>query len=513
MFPTHVPKYIFALPVLVAVIGISVFVSSSRVSKHETSEVRRADISQEVLASGNVASPNTIDLQFQGTGRLSQVSVQTGDVVQKGQILASLDTSVLSAQREQAVSVLAAEKAKLATLQIGTRPEELAVTEAQVALDTTALSQAQQGVINAIQNAYTVSDSAVKNTVDQLFENPITNPSLKFNTIDTNLKGSVEAERSHIGLTLATWQQNAVSLTVQGNLSAAENLAQNNLQEVSKLLSDANDALSLSLTNASASSAQVNSWMTNVASARSSVNAAISTLTAAVTARTSAAAQLEREKKTLLLQQAGATQSQLDAQAAQVLAAQANVSAIEAQIAQMHIVAPLSGTVTQVNVETGETVTPGALAISMIPESKLQIDVNLSEENVADAEVGDAARIMLDAFGNGTEWQGTVTKIDPAQTIIGGAVYYKTTVNFDRSDERVKPGMTANIWIKTGTASSTLVVPASALRTDASGSYVEALHGNALQRISVKTGLKSRDGNVEIFGAINEGERVVIGER
>jgi len=506
-------RYWFLAIPIVALSVISYVLISSRAPAYITAQVKRGDIMQEVLASGNVASPKNIDLQFQNAGKITSLAVESGDTVTAGEVLASLDTSVLSAERDQALSALDAQKAQLASLQEGTRPEQIAVTEAQVASDQTAQLQAEQGVIDAIKNAYTVSDSVVKNTVDLFVSNPQTNPQLSFGVYSPQIKNTVESDRSAMSLTLATWQQSIAALVAQSDLTGAESLAQNNLQATAMLLADANNALSQAATGSQITTAQVNAWMAGVATARSSISSAISTLTAAITAQKNAAAALERDQKTLALQKAGSTSSTIAAQEAQVEAAQANVNALNAQLAQMRIVAPLTGIVTKVNIEAGETVTPGDVAISMIPDSKLQIDVNLSEDNVANVQIGDPARITLDAFGNNTEWQGTVVKIDPAQTIIGGAVYYDTTVNFDQPDDRVKPGMTANIWIQTGAASSTLVLPASALSNDASGTYVQLVDNGAVKKMPVTVGLKGEDGSVQVLTGVQEGQEVIIGTK
>lgn len=501
--------------IFAAIVGIGVisYVSiSSRSPDYITASVVRSDLIQEVLASGNVASPKNIELQFQNGGKITGVYVQSGHTVEAGQPLVSLDTSVLDAQRDQALSVLAAQKAQLATILEGTRPEQLAVTQAQIASDQIALAQAEQSVMDALQNAYSVSDSVVKNTIDQFFSNPQTNPQLSFVVSSTDAKKSVESDRAAMSLILAKWNQDIASLIAQSNLFGAESLAQENLRAVSTLLNSANAALSSGISGNQVSSTQLNSWMTTIATARTTINTAIATLTSATTARRNAEATLIKDQKTLALQQAGSTSSTISVQQAQVDAAQANVAALNAQLSQMRLMAPLSGTITNVNVEVGETVTVSTVAVTMIPESQLQIDVNLSEDNVANAEVGDPAHITLDAFGNGSSWQGTVIKIDPAQTIIGGAVYYKTTVNFNEPDLRVKPGMTANVWIQTGVASSTLVVPASALIYDGSKTYVQVLDNGVPRKQQVSVGLKSQSGLIEILSGLREGEKVIIGD-
>src|SRR6185503_17676927 len=105
-----------AVAVLVVVAGVVVFIKNTRSPAYQTEEVRRGAITEEVLASGNVASPDTIDLQFQNTGTLVAIDIEPADKVRKGEVLARLDTAVLEAERSKATSSLAAQKAQLTSL-------------------------------------------------------------------------------------------------------------------------------------------------------------------------------------------------------------------------------------------------------------------------------------------------------------------------------------------------------------------------------------------------------------
>jgi HlyD family secretion protein len=65
-------------------------------------------------------------------GRITEVAVKRGDTVSAGAKLFTLDATDETAKHDQAVAALAEAKAKLADLQIGERPEELAIIQAQL---------------------------------------------------------------------------------------------------------------------------------------------------------------------------------------------------------------------------------------------------------------------------------------------------------------------------------------------------------------------------------------------
>lgn len=473
--------------------------------------VQRSSITQEVPATGNVSAPTAIDLQFLTGGKLALMNVKIGDKVSAGTLLARLDTSVLNSQIKQAIAALSAQRAQLATLQEGTRPEKLAITEAQIASDKTAIMQADQSTIDAIKNAYTTSDNALAHTVDHFFNNPNTpNPQIVFLASNSQLEAKLESERLVAGAALAAWSKSIAALSASADLSAASAEARRNLDLIAKLLSDSSAALSQAISSPQVSQDQLNQWMTGVVAERSALDAAGAALTSANTAQKIAVATLERDQKNLALEQAGSTGSTVSAQQAQVDSAQANVDALEAQRTQMQLDSPINGTVTNVVGDVGETISPGMTVITMLSDSTLQVDVNLSEDNVARAKVGQPARITLDAFRDET-WDGVVAKIDPAETLVGGSVYYKTTIAFDRPDERPKPGMTANVWIQTGTASSTLVVPASAIQMNGKNLYVRVLRNGQVENRDVTTGLRNIDGLVEVKTGLSDRDEVLLG--
>lgn len=506
-------------PYLYSIVGLVILLAAGGYAyamlkpvSYVTAAVTRGPITQEVTANGSIAAPSTIELQFQNSGKLTYVGVASGDKAQAGEVLARQDSSVLSAQLQQANAAVDAAQAQLDQLTQGTRPEQIAVTQTQLASDEAAALQAQQAVMNAIRDAYTASDDAIHNKADQFIASPLSNsPQLSFTTTDQQAASVLTSDRVVLEPLLSQWRADVGNLSTSTELSVAEGEAQTNLAHISQFLSNANAVLNSAIASAQTSQATINGYITLVATARTGINTAQTALTTAITATQAAAAAVAKDQKTLALEEAGSTPSAIAAQQAVVAQAQANVTALEAQLEELSLRAPVVGTVTAVNGDVGETVPMGTVVISMIPTAKLQIDVNLSEDNVGGVSVGQRARITLDAFP-GAQFEGTVAKIDPAQTVIGGAVYYKTTVVLTTPDVSLRSGMTSNVWIRTGYATSTLMVPASALSTDAGGSYVQVLQAGKVDKVKIETGLKSEDGNIEVLSGLAEGQLVVTGQ-
>jgi HlyD family secretion protein len=87
----------------------------------------------EVLSySGNLQAKDTVTVVPRVSGEIVELLVDVGDEVQKGDVLARLDSGTLESQVEQAEAAMAAAKAQLETIQGGARPQEIAIAQAQL---------------------------------------------------------------------------------------------------------------------------------------------------------------------------------------------------------------------------------------------------------------------------------------------------------------------------------------------------------------------------------------------
>lgn len=116
-------RYIFAVIFLIIIVFVSI---KNRNSNKDflVENVKRQDLIQSVLATGQVVSDTDLDLSFNSSGIVKSINVKVGDKVQKGKVLASLDQGSLLASLTQAQGSLLAAQAKYQkTLEGSTLPE------------------------------------------------------------------------------------------------------------------------------------------------------------------------------------------------------------------------------------------------------------------------------------------------------------------------------------------------------------------------------------------------------
>jgi HlyD family secretion protein len=190
--------------------------------------------------------------------------------------------------------------------------------------------------------------------------------------------------------------------------------------------------------------------------------------------------------------------------------AQASLELAQLQLEGTTIVAPIAGTVAFVGAEVNEQVSPGAPMITLIDPSAFHVDVSIDEIDIGQVELGQEARITLDAFLD-EELQGSVECVAPAASMELGTVTYLVTVSFDPTTIRLRPGMTANVTVVTQQKGDVLLVPNRAISIDRDTGllYVEKPVNGEMVRVEVEIGLQD-ESVTEVLRGLAEGDEVVI---
>lgn len=155
-----------------------------------------------------------------------------------------------------------------------------------------------------------------------------------------------------------------------------------------------------------------------------------------------------------------------------VAQAQASLSEAREALRKTTIVAPMSGRVTRLNIEEGETAivgtmnNPGSLLLTVADLSVMEASVRVDETDVPHITHGDSAVVKIDAFP-GQSFTGRVTRIsNSAITLAGGqqtpngqSVDYEVVITLDAPPAELRPDLSATAEVITATRSATLAVP------------------------------------------------------
>ncbi|HEY4336090.1 MAG TPA: efflux RND transporter periplasmic adaptor subunit [Puia sp.] len=160
-------------------------------------------------------------------------------------------------------------------------------------------------------------------------------------------------------------------------------------------------------------------------------------------------------------------QSQYQTAQAQVESVQAQVNGSQKNLDYASISSPVDGVVMTRNVSVGQTVaasfnTPTLFVIAK-DISKMQVQAAVSEADIGDVKVGLRVSFTVDAYPDIT-FTGTVNQVRLEPVVSANVVTYSTIITAPNEDLRLRPGMTANIFIFTREIDSAMLITAKALK-------------------------------------------------
>ena len=508
----YIKQKTFYIPAVVILLLLGWFIvkGGKNDSDIRSAEVKRGLLVSEVTISASVKDKDAVELAFEKSGRIKTVNVKVGDRIWQGIVLLSLENGVEVSALEDARAKLASKKAHYDELKAGARPEEIRVKESQLLKVQSDLSADFAGVPNIILDSFNKADSAVHRQADIIFNNQLSS-SPKISFVSSNGQAVIDAQN---GRYITEGTLNNFKILLQGPFATdsenvkALDLAKNYLVEISNFLITVNLALN----------AATNLTDTTLANYKDALNTARNNINTAITNVTDQTQTIQTDKikaqtaaDELALAKVGATAEVLAGAFADIQSAEANVNNAQSVLAKTHIFAPISGIVTKQNGKLGE-IAPANTPLIAVASGNYKVEAFIPEADIAKVSVGNPAEITLDAYGNDFSWKAKVVKIDPAETIIDGISTYKTTLEFDKSDEKIRSGMTANTTIATASREKALSIPSRAIYEKDGKKLVKVMKTEKVsEEREVKTGLKASNGNVEIIDGLSEGEIVMIG--
>jgi HlyD family secretion protein len=124
--------------------------------------------------------------------------------------------------------------------------------------------------------------------------------------------------------------------------------------------------------------------------------------------------------------------------------AQAQLAASQASLKDLEIKAPFNGTITRVNIHSGEWVVPGQPIITLVDVERLRVETtDLSERDVPQVKVGQVVTVTVKALN--LSLKGRVSQVSPVADILGGDVVYKTTIDLDSRPPELRAGMSVDV--------------------------------------------------------------------
>ncbi len=176
---------------------------------------------------------------------------------------------------------------------------------------------------------------------------------------------------------------------------------------------------------------------------------------------------------------------------------------------QTGISAPISGTVLEVTVSSGQQVNTGDKLIRITDLGAIKVQSDISAEQAGVVKEGKSVVVTFMGLED-KPFDGTITSVKTIPTP-EGAIRYRAIIDFKNDLGLVKPGVAVKaVGVKIGEVHQVLAVPAASVTMDGTGKpMVKVLKGDKWIAVVVETGMS--DGNyMEIKSGVNLGDTVQV---
>lgn len=461
--------------------GVQGFGASSGAQEMQVGYVTSVTVTDTVEANGTLQATQTATLLWETSGTVAQVTVQPGEQVAAGQVLAILDMgsvspNVISAQaslvaaEERLEGLLAPDEQAMAGIEVGLAAAFADWDAARLVLRE-AMDAARSSGDDDLYNDFLEAEEALDNALNAL--------PLPVAEMDT--------QAYYRAAWLAALDENETSLAAQEAL--AEVLDGDTLDLADDLVDAQREVewLAEDFSTSLESESNAHADALDLSAALSGYNQATAALMDAIQAR----------------------YELVHPDADDLLQAQADVDAARATLESVQVIAPFSGEVLEVYSASGDTVTTGAMALLLVDRSSLKVKAEVEEDEIARVFPGQAVEIELDGLP-GTLLTGVVDYANPQGYEAAGLVNYTVWVVVDDPGKVVPLGGNASLTIWTGEPQAALAAPLPAIQYDSQGEYVMRVGADgSLQRVAVVSGNFVGD-LIAVEGALQTGDVVQL---
>ncbi len=438
---------ILLLVILLGGLLLAVLNRKPRVN-YQFGQANQGNLAVTISATGPLQG-GVYNINFSGSGTISQIDVKVGQSVVKGQILARLDKTSLQDAVDQAQAMVNTDLAAVTNSNNSSSATTLGQSSASVVAAETALSNAQAN-LTKVKAESTASVDAAQTALD--------NANTNLNNVKAQAAANERVALLQMQIACAT-----PTPTPPSNATPTPSNCDLATAQYNQAVANADASVATAQAQVNTATQQLNTAKAqadaNNATAQGQVNTATQSLNTALAQA--------NVSNTTVNGQVSTAQSQLQTALQQLKTAQDNLR-------NATLKAPHDGTVSILNGNVGgtpglssgsSTTSSGGTFIQIVDATALQVVANVNETDTANLQVGQTAQFTVNAYGQRL-FTGTVSAIAPNGQTVSNVVTYPVTIDVDPSDlkgARLLPGMTANVTVTVLQRTNVLLIPVDAV--------------------------------------------------
>lgn len=385
------------------------------------------DLQTTVKSSGNIEAVNQKNVYTQIDGTITEVKVKKGDMVRKGDVIATFDTSDVEFNIK--VKEAEAQKAALES-EYALKDSQTAVNQRKEQLESglnTSVDSAQNKILTAQQTYLDAADAY----------------NLAKEQYDTNQTQGIVSAQQALNTAQATYNAeyqkwNDLPQDVKNSTAADFHIQEVALQNAKQSLEKAKEEAKL----------EVDKKYNAMLEAENALRDAERDYDASVLGvNQDLEVQLNNLEKNLAL----ATQD----------VAELEIERLKASLDKYILYAIEDGCITELKLVVGENIAKNTLAATITNFEKMKVAIKIDEYNVGEVSVGDEAEIYINSIGK--TYTGTITDIARTATVKDNIAYVEAVVEFE-ADENTRSGLSAEVITVKSERKGAVVVPEGAVQ-------------------------------------------------
>jgi RND family efflux transporter MFP subunit len=203
-----------------------------------------------------------------------------------------------------------------------------------------------------------------------------------------------------------------------------------------------------------------------------------------------------------------AAAAQLDLARAQFSQAQARLEELRINLGNTNITSPVNGFVGRRNVDPGAWASNQTPVVSVVDISSVRLVANVVEKDLRLVNVGDPARVEVDAFP-GETFRGRIARVAPVLDPTTRTA--EIEIEVPNGDFRLKPGMYARMGVTIESRTGTTLVPKSAVVDyDSKRGVFTMTADNKAKFVPLETGIEDAT-RVEVRGGLTTADTLITG--
>ncbi|MDU4587968.1 efflux RND transporter periplasmic adaptor subunit [Clostridium butyricum] len=199
------------------------------------------------------------------------------------------------------------------------------------------------------------------------------------------------------------------------------------------------------------------------------------------------------------------SKASIESAKASVEAQKVNIEKLQNDLNNVVIKAPISGVISEKNVNVGQIINQGAVLAKINDISYVFATIQVPQEKINDIEVGKPADVTLE--DNNTVHNGTLDSID----LSGDSTLrvFNCKIKIENSNKELLPGEYAKVnFSNTENNNKVITIPVSSLAGSEGDYYVFINDNGVASKVAVDIG-DADENNVEITSGVKEGDEII----